>query len=160
MENETVIFFAAIIIAIGLWILYHKIFKVYYFNLSKALLWEVGSCFLAGYILASILVNLLGSVILLILKITIVGLLIALVLFLVWFILFLIFLLRHRLNPISKKVVPELEKTCEEQNRSVLEKTFWFAAHKIYSDRKFARVLLITIGIIIAYGILDSLFRS
>lgn len=40
-----------IICVIAVWILYHKIFNVYYFNLVNGLLWELMGCTVGGFLL-------------------------------------------------------------------------------------------------------------
>ncbi len=52
----------AFILMIPLWILYHKIFTVFYFDFKKAILSELASACITGYIISYIFLSLLHGV--------------------------------------------------------------------------------------------------
>ena len=83
----------ALLLTIPLWILYHRIFSVYYHgNVASAIVKELVGAFCTGLFLSILLVNLFGSVLAFLLRL-------CLFLLAVLLVAFLIFLIRNRADP-------------------------------------------------------------
>lgn len=153
MPSEDVTLLAGIAIAAGLWFLYHKIFRVCYFNLGKALMAEIATCLVLGYVLAGVLLNVLGTAALFVLKLLIYGFLAAAALAGLWLLLFLVFLARRKLNPFQSQAAPE-------QAGGLLSRSFWAAIGWIGRNRGGATLLILALviigGAILFYAVVDA----
>lgn len=59
MDIPSMALVGAFILMIPLWILYHKIFSVFYFNLTKGILAELASSLITGYLISAIFLYLI-----------------------------------------------------------------------------------------------------
>lgn len=156
-ENITVIL--AFILAIPLWILYHKIFTViYHRNLLFAILGEFMGALLTGYFLAQFLVYLFGALIAFLLKILLfllkAALTIGAVSAAVWIISFLIFLFQNHLPVFTSADLPALsEKKVRDACSGPIPYSFWVCAYAIYHHR----ILTLAVLFIGAFLIISNL---
>ena len=156
-ENITLIL--AFILAIPLWILYHKIFTViYHRNLLFAILGEFMGALLTGYFLAQFLVYLFGALIAFLLKILLfllkATLMIGAVSAAVWIISFLIFLFQNHLPIFASADLPALsEKKARDACSGPIPYSFWVCAYAIHHHR----ILTLAVLFIGAFLIVSNL---
>lgn len=154
MPSGNVTFLVVLALAAMLWILYHKIFHVCYFNLGKALIAEVSTCIVLGFVLTELLFRVLGTAALFVLKLLVYGFVAAAALAGLWLLLFLIFLIRRKLNPFQAQQVPE-------QAGGPLSRSFWAGIGWIGRNPGGAKLLVIAAvmigGTILFYAIEDVL---
>ena len=138
----------ALLLTIPLWVLYHRIFSVYYHgNIASAIVKELAGAFCTGLLLSILLGNLLGSVLAFLLR---------LCLFLLAVLVagFLIFLIRNRLPILIEGNIPELQvRKKREACSNALSYLFWTWAYMLHRCRLIIWIFLI----LLAGGIITSL---
>lgn len=141
----------ALLLTIPLWILYHRIFSVYYHgNVASAIVKELVGAFCTGLFLSILLVNLFGSVLALLLRL-------CLFLLAVLLVAFLIFLIQNRLPILIEGNIPALQvRKTREACSNGLSYLFWSWAYTLHRCRLIIWIFLI----LIAGGIITSLISG
>lgn len=138
-EKVTVIL--AFILAVPLWILYHKVFTVVYRgDLLYAILGELFGALFTGFLLAQLLVHLFGAVIIFLLKVLIflfkVVFIISLISVALWMISFIVFLFKNHLRLFTSADIPLLsEKKARDACSGPIIYSFWHCAYMIHHHR-------------------------
>lgn len=114
MDIDKIAVILGLILAVPLWLLYHKVFTVYYRDAFYGIMSELLGAVFTGYIIARLLLFLLGKLAAFVTSILVTvvtyGVIALAVLAAIWAVLFLLFLRRQRLNPFQKVDIPSLEE--------------------------------------------------
>lgn len=162
MDIDKIAVILGLILAVPLWLLYHKVFTVYYRDAFYGIMAELLGAVFTGYIIARLLLFLLGKLAAFVTSILVTvvtyGVIALAALAVIWAVLFLLFLRRQRLNPFQKVDIPSLEeKPTRASCNGFLAFTYWKAAAFIYHNRLFVTLVMIILGVVVAISVMTRL---
>lgn len=139
----------AIPFAIMLRKIYRAIFPVIIYLKNPLIQWltEMILCYLFGAVIAQVVLNLLGSLLLklaeILVAIAVFGLLAFVICCVIWGILFIEFLLMEQLNPFKKMEIEVLnDPPVRQEEQGILNFSFWKAAHYVYKNRRYTKFMI------------------